>query len=155
MTTKNEVSIVLRLLRTGSPGTHPEITQDTIDAWHETLNRFVAIVLTDAARRWIEREPRFPSLQEFLSIAQETARDMAAGEIGSGERATLRCPTCGDGSGFVEIAGVTATSTTTMRPCESCNTALYEAWRKGHMAPDHDCPECRDRRRGRTSKAPH
>lgn len=132
------------MLRAGVPGQHPEITDDTITAWDGPMSRFPRAVVMEAAAAWIEREPRFPALTEFITHCQATAREALYREIQSGERAVDKCPNCHDGSGWVETS---SEGRTTMRPCERCRPDAFERWSKGHYGDDHECGECRDVRK--------
>lgn len=136
---KSETSAVLRLLRAGVPGEHPEITDDVLDAWDRSLSRFPARLVVDAAAAWVEQQPRFPALSDFIAHVQRTARESSQRAIQSGERATLKCPECEDGSGMLLL---NADGQGTYRPCSRCRLDGFKRWEAGHYADGHDCPEC-------------
>lgn len=56
---------------------------------------------------------------------------------------TSRCRAC-DGGGFTWSEGLNVGY-----PCRACRPEPYRRWAEGHMAPNHDCPECRSIREGR------
>lgn len=59
---------------------------------------------------------------------------------------TYVCPMCLD-TGWIEESVIEGVSTA-LRPCP-CHPELYDRWRAGHFAPNHDCAQCAALRRGK------
>lgn len=151
MADENDVRVALRVLRAGVPGEHPAIDDDTVDLWKQALASVAGPVVNAAALRWVEEQPKFPNLNQFLALAQEESRVAAlrrrelerpAGWVGD-EQGLATCAECG-GSDFVEVADPKLPTKTFVRPCSACEPAAFDRWRGGHMAPSHDRRSCPD-----------
>jgi hypothetical protein len=147
----HDIELALRVLRAGVPGDHPAIDEDTLDLWLSSLKSYGPVTVQRSAEQWVETEARFPSLQAFLSLVQETARTMAierqaleqpAGWIGDAD-GFAKCAECG-GTKHVEVKEPTRPGYVFVRPCLVCDPVQYERWRGGHFAPDHDRRNCPD-----------
>lgn len=149
MATGNDVRSALRVLRAGVPGEHPAIDDDTVELWDQTLSVVSGKAITEAALRWVEEQPKFPNLHQFLAYAQETARIMAirqrelekpVGWIGDAQGLAV-CAECG-GTDHVEVEDPDHPGNLYVRPCSECDPERYERWRGGHFDPEHDRRNC-------------
>lgn len=128
--------------------------ETTVAVWTEQLRGFSGQAAHLAAQRIIREDERFPSIHRVIEASQQAARDIARDEaernaLGPGEMS--KCPEC-DGSEWVTTD---TDGRGTVRPCSRCNSDGYRLWAEGHWSPNHDCPDCRERRRPkRRSKAP-
>lgn len=152
MATRDDVQVALRILRAGVPGEHPGIDEDTVNVWAGALTAWSLEVLVAAAEHWAEEEPKFPSLLEFVSACQRTARQVAAqrasierpaGWIGAGDLQLAKCGECG-GTDWVEVPDERHPQDVFVRPCSHCQPALYERYTGGHLHPGHDRMACAD-----------
>lgn len=149
--TPEDVGFILELVAARVPDRHVTPDAAMAIAWHEDLRRYDRRLLQRAALAWDGL--RFPAAAEFAEHVAQLARSEFEAERHAANREDLPCPECRDGSGYVVIAEATPTAAETLKPCQVCNPSIFKRWADGHLAPDHDCSECRDLRRGKVAKA--
>jgi hypothetical protein len=126
-------------------GIDPGYAVEMVDVMREALAVLVGKRTHDHSRG-AERCPTCSIGQELaLSVELEARRIVAERGLRPPQVVeTYACAECCD-TGFV----ITDVATGTTRPCRNCSPAAHERWIDGHLMPGHDCPDCRDVRRGR------
>jgi len=92
--------------------------------WLDTWSQHPISVISRTAVTVARTGAKFPSLDEFMALAEKEASKQSL--IGRRDRMEA-CPKCD--SGFVE------TKTDTFRPCEDCLPDSYGQWASGEYEP--------------------
>jgi hypothetical protein len=122
------------------------------EIWGTALDSFPIQVLMLAVARWIGTHDTFPTLAEFIPVAQLVSREMRE-EVATDP---ADCPEC-EGRRYVlepmtmvTLVGKdklpTEVESHYMRPCGTCLEMQnrHDLWMRGHFAGDHKpCAECR------------
>lgn len=144
------ISRTLQLLRATVPGQHPDINADTVAVWLQRLQWIPEGTLTEAAMTWGKME--FPSVGEFATWCDSVNARIVAEDrerYRTGDLATLACPECSDGGGWVpEPESRREGYEVPVRPCSKCNPRGFWLWRNAHYGPNHECRICRALHKG-------
>lgn len=154
-----KAGIVLDALRAGAlqiPFGFDQTEAEPI--WAAAIGGFPLEVLTATVGMWIKHHSEFPSLAEFLTIANFNDHERQRAEAHERAKTKLPCPECDDVH-FVTIRGEKTIFDTFRNenrivenryavPCRLCLPERYELYQRGHFDESHidrgGCPECWD-----------
>lgn len=158
MATADDVKGVLARLLLDKPNTQDESSAPhLLELWLEHLHDADARDLAAACTAILaDPEARFPTVGQFMDEVQIQGRDRVRREIPP-DVADSDCHGCG-GLGYVFVE---APAPWTVRPCDQCNSQVYDLWNTKHLRPNHRCRKCdptmrrrADRNRPRTPSVP-
>lgn len=151
-----EARAVLELLVAAFP-TYP-FPEDTAELYLAQLQSPAmpnARIAAQSVQRWVREQQFFPKVSELLDAYHVERRYVEEAERQRGlpsHEGTTECNECGEGYGWVDVFD-SGGARLGVRPCASCEPAMYEDWRDGHLRPDHNVFGCSSDRCKRRAKS--